>query len=68
MLENVITLEKLMDLMSYAPAKRFGITQDGEKNNLWDLDAGFTVDSRRFNSMGKATPFEGRKLKGKLIS
>ncbi|MBO4327339.1 MAG: dihydroorotase [Clostridia bacterium] len=67
-LENVIPLEKLTELMSYAPAKRFGITQDGEKNNLWDLDAGFTVDSRRFSSMGKATPFDGRKLKGKLIS
>ncbi len=71
-LKGVITLERLIELMAVNPRKRFGIgggTDDGERADFTvvDLDAEYTVDSADFYSMGKATPFEGYKVKGKII-
>ena len=69
---KVISLEKLIELMSTAPAKRFGIEAgiiSGQKADLciFDLDTEYTIDSSDFVSMGKATPFEGEKVYGKCI-
>ncbi len=71
-LEGVITLEKLIELLAVNPRKRFGIgggTDEGESADFTvvDLDAEYTIDSNDFYSMGKATPFEGYKVKGKII-
>ncbi len=71
-LKGVITLERLIELMAINPGKRFGIgggTNDGESADFTvvDLDAEYTIDSNDFYSMGKATPFEGYKVKGKII-
>ena len=63
---GVITLEKLIDLLAIAPRKRFGIPL-GDDFTVWDLEAEETVDPDHFLSMGKATPFAGRKLSGKCI-
>ncbi|MBR5437797.1 MAG: dihydroorotase, partial [Clostridia bacterium] len=70
--EGVITLEKLIELMAVNPRKRFGIgggTDEGESADFTvvDLDAEYTIDSGDFYSMGKATPFEGFRVKGKII-
>lgn len=64
---GIITLEKLIELMSVNPNKRFGIDckiAEGETANIavFDLNREFTVDSGKFLSMGHATPFEGMKL------
>ena len=70
---GVITLEKLVDLMSTAPAKRFGLDvpeiKVGNMANLciWDLDAVQTIDEDFFLSMGKATPFLGWTVMGKCL-
>lgn len=71
-LKGVITLERLIELMAVNPRKRFGIgggTDEGESADLTivDLDAEYTIDSNDFYSMGKATPFEGYRVKGKII-
>lgn len=71
-LKGVITLEKLIELMAVNPRKRFGIgggTDEGESADFTvvDLDAEYTIDSADFYSMGKATPFEGYRVKGKII-
>ena len=68
--KGIITLEKLMELMHDNPMQRFGIGNDlveGEIANLtvFDLDNEFTVNSEEFLSMGKATPFEGKKVYGR---
>ena len=57
---NVITLEKLIELLTVNPQKRFGIKDNGF--SIWDLEEQFTVDPQKFLSMGKATPFAGEKL------
>ena len=60
--KNVIPLEKLIDLMAVNPRKRFGLPFNGI--TAWDLSAETTIDPKDFLSMGKATPFEGWRVKG----
>ncbi len=63
---GVITLEKLIDLLSAAPRKRFGIPM-GEDYTVWDLEAEEVVNPDHFLSKGKATPFTGHTLTGKCM-
>lgn len=65
--KDIITLEKLIELMSVNPKKILGIPLDEENYSVIDLDAEYTVDSSKFISMGKATPFDGMKVYGKNI-
>ena len=60
---GLLTLEKLTELLTIQPRKRFGIPM-GEEWTLWDLDAEITVDPNDFLSMGRATPFAGDTLFG----
>ena len=69
---GVITLEKLIELMSINPCTRFGVEngiKEGEIANIAVIDVNrhFTVDSKSFLSKGKATPFEGIKLFAKPV-
>ncbi len=64
-LTGVISLEKLIELMSINPRKRFGIPNEGE--TLWDLSQEYKIDASRFLSMGRATPFDGRTVRGKCL-
>lgn len=69
---GIITLEKLIALLSDNPRKRFSIpggTGESDKADfiVVDLDEEYTINSDEFYSMGKATPFEGYKVKGKII-
>ena len=69
---GIITLEKLIELMSINPRKRFGIgggTDDGQSADFTvvDLDAEYEINPDDFYSMGRATPFEGYKVKGKIM-
>ncbi len=57
---NVITLERLIELLTVNPQRRFGIRDNGF--SIWDLEEQFTVETQKFLSMGKATPFEGDRL------
>ena len=66
---GVISLERLVELMHDAPARRFGYgtpLRAGEPADLtvYDLDGRCTVDPARFLSMGKASPFAGMELYG----
>lgn len=67
-----ITLEKLIELMSIAPGRRFklpyGIKSGGPANLcVYDLKERYTVDPSNFLSMGKSTPFAGREVYGKCL-
>ncbi len=64
---GVMTLEKLVELMSTNPRKRFGI-ELGNSYTIFDLSKKFTVDPQKFLSMGKATPFEGLELYGECLA
>lgn len=64
---GVISLEKLIDLMVYAPRKRFNIPLKADDYCIWDLNREYKVDPKEFLSMGHATPFEGMKLCGRCL-
>lgn len=70
---NVITLEKLVDMMSVRPREIFNIDggkiAEGEVADLalLDIDKEWTVNPDEFYSMGRSTPFEGWKLQGKNV-
>ncbi len=64
---GIITLEKLIDLLSTNPRQRFGIP-NGCDFTVWDLGAMSVVDPDEFLSMGRATPFAGWQIWGKCIA
>ena len=61
---GIISLQQLAVLLSDNPRRRFKINADGDFS-VWKLDEQFTVDPSEFLSMGRATPFEGKKLFGR---
>jgi dihydroorotase len=63
---GILTLEKLVELLSVNPRKRFGITSDAGLC-VWDLDACYKVDPEEFLSMGRSTPFAGDTVYGKNL-
>ena len=53
-----LSLETLVERMSLAPARRFGIDNQ-DCYAIFDLHAQEIIDPERFQSMGRATPFAG---------
>ena len=63
---GLMTLERLTELLAVNPRKRFNIPM-GKDFSVWNLEKEITVDPRDFLSKGKATPFEGWRLKGECV-
>ena len=70
---GVISLEKLVEMMSVKPRKIFGFDAGEIKEGapaclaLLDIEKEWTVDPEKFVSMGRATPFEGWTLYGENL-
>lgn len=64
--KGIITLEKLIELMSINPRRRFGITQT-EDICVYDLQSEYKIDPCEFKSKGKSTPFDGLTVAGKNL-
>ena len=64
--KGIITLEKLIELMSINPRRRFGITQT-EDICVYDLQSEYKIDPCEFKSKGKSTPFDGMTVSGKNL-
>lgn len=63
---GIISIQRLVELMCLNPRRIFHLEVEEKANfAIFDLKHEWTVESHRFASMGKATPFEGMKLKGK---
>ena len=63
---GILSMEKLMELMSFNPAKRFNI--DVSKDfSVWDLSVESRIEPKEFLSMGRATPFENHLVFGKNL-
>ena len=60
---GLITLEKLIEVMSVNPRRRFGLG-DTEDICVFDLNTEYTVNPDEFSSLGRATPFKDEKLFG----
>lgn len=64
--EGIISLDKLVELMSTNPCRRFNISND-EDFSLWDLNCKYNIDPEKFLTKGRSTPFEGNDVYGKCI-
>lgn len=65
-LPGVITLERLMQLMIDNPKKRFNM-DTGNDFTIFETDTEYVINPDDFLSMGRATPFEGWKVKGRCL-
>ncbi len=63
--KQILPLEKLIRLLSENPRRRFGLPENGF--SVWDLAADDTVDPAKFLSLGRATPFAGRQVRGRCL-
>lgn len=59
--KNIITLEKLIELLAVNPRKRFNIPYDNSIT-VWELDKKTKIDTDTFISKGKSTPFENEEV------
>lgn len=66
-LPGVISLKKLVELLTVNPRRRFNIPL-GVDFSIWDLNRAYTVDPAEFKSMGRATPFSGWPVQGRCMA
>ncbi len=71
-LKNIISAEKLVEIMSINPAKRFGFESGLENGKtadfaVFDVSEEYEINTDDFLSMGKSTPFAGKKVYGKCL-
>ncbi|MDY6325071.1 MAG: dihydroorotase [Catonella sp.] len=71
---GTMTLPDIITRMSLNPAKRIGTGKGTLKEGsvadfvIADLNSEYVIDTEKFLSMGKNTPFSGMKVKGKIIA
>lgn len=65
-MKNIITLDKLVELMSFKPKDRFGIDTNNDFA-VFDISEAYKIDPEDFLSMGRATPFAGREVFGRCL-
>lgn len=69
-----LTIAEIIDRMATAPARIFGLDAGTLKPGapaditLIDPDLQWVVESKKFYTRGKCTPFEGKTLKGKAVA
>ena len=68
-LKDIISLDKLIELMSVNPRKRFGLTPAEETRDfaVWELEEEYEINPEKFLTKGRATPFRGRKVRGRCV-
>lgn len=72
-LKGILPLNKLIDLMAFAPRERFGFEKNeiavGKKADftVFDPENTWTVEGEKQISLGKYTPFEGWTAQGKIV-
>lgn len=65
-MKNIITLDRLVELMSFKPKERFGIDTNNDFA-VFDISEAYKIDPEDFLSMGHATPFAGREVFGRCL-
>lgn len=65
-MKNIITLDRLVELMSFKPKERFRIDTENDFA-VFDISEAYKIDPENFLSMGRATPFAGREVFGRCL-
>jgi dihydroorotase len=72
--EGVLSLSEAIEKLTAAPAKALGLNRgtlaEGAVADVvvFDPEAEITVDASEFKSMGRNTPFDGMKLRGRVVA
>jgi dihydroorotase len=72
--EGVIDLVRVVELMSTRPAQVFGLPRGTLKKGseadvtVFDPEAEWTVDPKKFRTKGRNTPWTGRTLRGRAVA
>ena len=61
-----MTIERLVELMCINPRRRFGITSDAGWT-VWNVEKEYSINPDDFATLGRATPFEGRRVFGENL-
>lgn len=64
--KNIITFDRLVELMSFKPKERFGIDTNNDFA-VFEIGEAYKIDPKDFLSMGRATPFAGREVFGRCL-
>ena len=64
---GVLSLERLVRLMSAAPRTRFGLSARPDDFTVFEITRPYEIQPSQFLSKGKNTPFAGRTVYGKCI-
>ncbi len=69
---GIISLSRLIELMSVNPCKRFGFDNSIKLNckanlTVFDLNKKYTVNPEKFLSKGRSTPFDGAELSAECV-
>lgn len=67
-----VSLQRILEALSSSPRKAFGlppVLEEGAAADIAIIDTRteFTIDSSRFLSLGHSTPFEGKRVQGKVL-
>lgn len=70
--KGILSIERLLWMLTYGPSRVLGIpcgVVPGNRADLVFIDENTidVVDSRRFYSMGRSTPFEGMETQGRVV-
>ena len=68
-MEGIIGLDKVVELMSVNPRKRFGLEPADETKDfaVWELEEEYAIDPEKFLTKGRATPFDNWKVQGRCV-
>ena len=68
-MEGIIGLDKMVELMSVNPRKRFGLEPADETKDfaVWELKEEYAIDPEKFLTKGRATPFDDWKVQGRCV-
>lgn len=64
--KGVISFARLMELLHTNPCRRFSIPED-TGFTVFDLNREYSVDTEEFLSRGRATPFQGWRVRGRCV-
>ena len=67
-----VSLQRILEALTSSPRKAFGlppVLEEGTAADIAIIDTRteFTIDSSRFLSLGHSTPFEGKRVQGKVL-
>ncbi len=61
-----VSMERILDALTVRPRERFSLPATDEYC-VFDLESEYEIDPEKFLSLGRATPFKGKRVFGKCL-